>query len=72
MYVHPLNKDVSEADIGTFYQCHIQKMVGWVVLRAGKNADVSKIPRSNPEYIKCPRYTIYLTTLTGNKGRSHG
>ena len=30
--VHSLNKDVSQAiiHIGTFYQCHFQKMVGWV------------------------------------------
>ena len=27
--VHPLNKGVSQAIIGTFYQCHFQKMAGW-------------------------------------------
>ena len=27
--VHPLNKDVSQAIIGTFFQCVLQKMVGW-------------------------------------------
>ena len=31
--VHPLNKDVSQAIIGTFFQCILQKMVGWVALR---------------------------------------
>ena len=31
--VHPLNKDVSQAIIGTFLQCVLQKMVGWVALR---------------------------------------
>ena len=30
--VHPLNKDFSKAVIGTFYQSHFQKMVGWVAL----------------------------------------
>ena len=29
--VHPLNKDVSQAIIGTFFQCILQKMVGWQV-----------------------------------------
>ena len=28
--VHPLNKDVSQAIIGTFFQCLLQKMVGWI------------------------------------------
>ena len=28
--VHPLNKDVSQAIIGTFFQRLLQKMVGWV------------------------------------------
>ena len=27
---HPLNKDFSQFVIGTFYQCHFQKMAGWV------------------------------------------
>ena len=27
--VPPLNKDVSQAIIGTFYQCHFRKMAGW-------------------------------------------
>ena len=27
--VPPLNKDVSQAMIGTFYQCHFRKMAGW-------------------------------------------
>ena len=31
--VHPLNKDVSQAIIGTFLQCVSQKMVRWVALR---------------------------------------
>ena len=31
--VHPLNKDVSQAIIGTILQCVLQKMVGWVALR---------------------------------------
>ena len=31
--VHPLNKDVPQAIIGTFYQCHFQKMVGWIVMK---------------------------------------
>ena len=31
--VHPLNKDVSQAIIGTFYQCHFQKIVGWVTFK---------------------------------------
>ena len=31
--VHPLNKDVSQAIIGTFFQCILQKIVGWVALR---------------------------------------
>ena len=30
MYVHPLNEDVSQAVIGTFFQCLLQKMVGCV------------------------------------------
>ena len=30
MCVHPLNKDVSQAIIGTFFQSLLQKMVGWV------------------------------------------
>ena len=30
--VHPLNKDVSQAIIGTFFQCVLQKMVAWVAL----------------------------------------
>ena len=30
MCVHPLNKDVSQAIIGTFFQRFLQKMVGWV------------------------------------------
>ena len=30
---HPLNKDVSQAIIGTFFQCVLQKMVAWVALR---------------------------------------
>ena len=33
MCVHPLNKDVSQAIIGTFFQCILQKMVGWGALR---------------------------------------
>ena len=33
VYVHPLNKDISQAIIGTFFQCILQKMVGWVALR---------------------------------------
>ena len=33
LYGHPLNEDVSQAIIGTFYQCRFQKMVGWVALR---------------------------------------
>ena len=28
-----LNKDVSQAIIGFFYQCYFQKMVGWVVFK---------------------------------------
>ena len=28
--VHPLNKDVSQAIIGTIFQSLLQKMVGWV------------------------------------------
>ena len=28
-----LNKDVSQAIIGTFYQCYFQKMVEWVVFK---------------------------------------
>ena len=28
--VHPLNKDLSQATIGTFFLCLFQKMVGWV------------------------------------------
>ena len=31
--VHPLNKDTSQAIIGTFFQYILQKMVGWVALR---------------------------------------
>ena len=31
--VHSLNKDVSQAIIGTFLQCVLQKMVRWVALR---------------------------------------
>ena len=31
--VHPLNKDISQAIIRTFFQCILQKMVGWVALR---------------------------------------
>ena len=31
--VHPLNKDVSQAIIGTFFHCILQTMVGWVALR---------------------------------------
>ena len=31
--VHPLNKDVSQAIAGTFYQCLFQKMVGWVAFK---------------------------------------
>ena len=31
--VHPLNKDISQAIIGTFLQCVLQKMVRWVALR---------------------------------------
>ena len=31
--VHPLNKDFSQAVIGTSYQCHFQKMVGWVAFK---------------------------------------
>ena len=31
--VHPLNKDISQAIIGTFFQCILQKMVRWVALR---------------------------------------
>ena len=31
--VHPLNKVVFQAIIGTFYQCHFQKMVGWVAFK---------------------------------------
>ena len=31
--VHPMNKDFSQAVIGIFYQCHFQKMVGWVVFK---------------------------------------
>ena len=30
--VHPLNKDISQAIIGTFFQCILLKMVGWVAL----------------------------------------
>ena len=30
---HPLNEDVSQAIIGTFFQCVLQKMVAWVALR---------------------------------------
>ena len=33
MCVHPLDKDVSQAIIGAFYQCHFQKMVGWVAFK---------------------------------------
>ena len=29
---HPWNKDVSKAIIGTFFQCLLQKMVGWVAV----------------------------------------
>ena len=28
-----MNKDVSQAIIVTFYQCHFQKMVGWVAFK---------------------------------------
>ena len=28
--VHPLDKDISQAIIGTFFLCLLQKMVGWV------------------------------------------
>ena len=28
--VHPLNKDVSQATIGTFFLCFLQKMAAWV------------------------------------------
>ena len=31
--VHPLNKDFCQAVNGTFYQCHFQKMVGWVTFK---------------------------------------
>ena len=31
--VHPLNKDVSQAIIGSFLHCVLQKMVRWVALR---------------------------------------
>ena len=31
--VHPLNKDISQDIIGTFFQCILQKMVRWVALR---------------------------------------
>ena len=31
--VHPLNKRVFQAIIGTFVQCVLHKMVGWVALR---------------------------------------
>ena len=31
--VHLLNKDFSQAAIGTFNQCHFQKMVGWVAFK---------------------------------------
>ena len=31
--VHPMNKDVSQAIIVTFYPCHFQKMVGWVAFK---------------------------------------
>ena len=33
VHVHPLNKDVSQAIIGNFFECILQKMVGWVTLR---------------------------------------
>ena len=31
--VHPLVNDVPFAIIGAFYQCHFQKMVGWVAFK---------------------------------------
>ena len=31
--IPPLNKDFSQAVISTFYQCHFQKMVGWVAFK---------------------------------------
>ena len=31
--VHLLKKDFCQAIIGTFYQCHFQKMVGWVAFK---------------------------------------
>ena len=31
--VHPLNKDISPAIIDTFFQCILQKMIGWVALK---------------------------------------
>ena len=31
--VHSFNKDVCQAIIGTLYQCHFQKKVGWVTFK---------------------------------------
>ena len=33
VYVHPLNKDGSQAMTDTFFKCILQKMEGWVTLR---------------------------------------
>ena len=33
VHPHPLNKDFSQAVIGTFYQYHFQKIVGWVAFK---------------------------------------
>ena len=33
VHPHPLNKDFSQAVIGTFYKYHFQKMVGWVAFK---------------------------------------
>ena len=33
VHPHPLNKDFSQAVIGTFYQYHFQKIVGWVTFK---------------------------------------
>ena len=30
VWVHPVNKDVSQAIFSTFYQCQFQKIVGWI------------------------------------------
>ena len=42
--VHPLNKDVSQAIIGTFYHCLFQNMFGWVAF---------KVSQGNPTTVFC-------------------